>query len=153
MAATRWHSSRSPAHNLTLNTRASTWLSLYKIEIRFPCHLSVTRLTEISEYFRNTGPMKNMGIPVKDTYWRNQYWYFGSILIFRKVQRPNGLMRTAKTDSKADLSIHRSHRSYCPKSVFKIFMIPFHQISFIPLFSAASDLDLHCLHWPSCPNI
>ena len=62
-------------------------------------------------------------------------------------------MRTAKTDSKTDLSIHELHRSYCSKSVFQIFMIPFHQISSIPLFSAASDLGLHCLHRPICPNI
>ena len=29
----------------------------------------VTRITEIPEYYRNTGiPVKNIGIPVKDTY-------------------------------------------------------------------------------------
>ena len=31
--------------------------------------LGVTRITEIPEYYRNTGiPVKNIGIPVKDTY-------------------------------------------------------------------------------------
>ena len=31
--------------------------------------VAVTRITEIPEYYRNTGiPVKNIGIPVKDTY-------------------------------------------------------------------------------------
>ena len=68
-------------------------------------------------------------------------------------KRPKKPMQTAKTVSQADLSIHWSHRSYCPKSVFQIFMIPIPP-NYIPLFSAvASDLGLHCMHRPICPNI
>ena len=59
------------------------WFKVWKLEDPdmsnhfqkvFSLH-GVTRITEILEYYRNTGiPVKNIGIPVKDTYLRHQYW-------------------------------------------------------------------------------
>ena len=43
--------------------------------------------------------------------------------------------------SEDDLSLH-SHMSYCPRSVFQISISLFPLTSFIPSFSAASDLSL-----------
>ena len=50
----------------------SSWLEtnskLYHLVLT-GIELPVKRITEIPEYYRNTGiPMKNIGIPVKDTY-------------------------------------------------------------------------------------
>ena len=49
--------------------RMNVLLLVFHRELPLICLLSVTRITEIPEYYRNTGiPVKNIGIPVKDTY-------------------------------------------------------------------------------------
>ena len=47
----------------------------------------------------------------------------------------------------------KNRRKNTPDSAFPRTLIPIPPISFIPLISVVSDLGLHCLHRPICPNV
>ena len=60
---------RDVSHNISKKCCSDIYEEINLFTRQINDNKPVTRITEIPEYYRNTGiPLKNIGIPVKDTY-------------------------------------------------------------------------------------